>query len=726
MFSDLKLKIDQLTKDQRFSFPQKVSRTFFFQVSPGRSDLKDFVKEFLPIPNEISPLYPWFIMEDLHSFSTQVQEKVKLAFEAGNLQEIVFRGFSILDSINQVIVIADLSEKGVFEKLIEGSRVIESELKKIIGAKIPVYWIAILVLRKPPRENFDQEVSEKVTKISNLVKGGSEKESTLLFQRIFLLDISNSQGTLISKQKDQDALICHLLYFLTIYPLVTDSPDQYSEWLVKTEEEGSVSGFSGFSLVFPINQILESVTLFKSVELMREALLSEYSIHHHSFYLNSFLQKTLLLSLEEVEKTLSEDPDFPLKDPLSHLPDFFSMRPEDYIETMDALDASLPNISKENEEIMNKLGEKRLREWNELLEDHIESIIRQEKGGLLTAEKLLKELKSHLEKLLSQKEDLPLYEDPATRLLILRQLVQFEPKKESIYARFLVLAATLDIGISSLPITLWIKLLYLMGLPIMILFLAAFVSHSNRQKIENQILILEKILRGKWRAFREVAQKKAAKKLIENFLNIVDKLQMEISRASSRLLELLNYFQELYFPDFPEELAFRKCVVKEREEILNYRDLCKADIPQLATNYIERNHPLSSWKRLSLSVGLPPNKWELHIMEMAAIQILPDCGDIINLSILSYLQSQNNFGRFWNLIIRGIQPFLILRPGASPAELKAFLENGDNMTHPLIRTLEKELLKYFNIVHKFKIRSTYRLSIFGFMDDVKIEEVLIR
>lgn len=728
MFTELKHKIHQSTADREFFRPRKVSRTFFFLVSPVMSSVKKWVEEFFPVPEEISTCYPWLLSKQGDSFQNEVEGSVRAAFEAKRMEEITLRGFSILDSVNQVIVIADLCDRDVCAQIVNGCKIIKNAIDRIIDPKTPVYWTAIFTLRSPQgQETVKEEGKNTLSPVSNVLDKICKEEFPHPFHRIFLLDISNPQGTLISDPKDQYCLIGHLLYFLSTYPLITESPDQYNDWLVKTEEEGPASGFSAFSLVLPVNQILEAVALFKGAQVMKESLLTGQTVTHYPFYLNNFLQKNRLLELEEVKRALSEDSDFPLKDPLSHLPDFFTMRPEDYVETVNALDASLPNTAKENEETMGKIGEKRLREWKESLEDHLEAMIGQEPGGLLVAKKFLQELGTHLEKLVSEQVKLPQYNDPAPCISDIHRLNERGPRREAIYGRALTLAVVSEAGVSSLPVALVGKVSLLIGLPLLAFALAAFYSYSNRQKMENQILKLERLLREKWRVLFDTGKRKVAKRLLEDFLKTVKQLQIEVDGALSRVTELVRYFQDEYIPVFPEDYAFRKFIVKEREELLRNESLCKTNVFRAAADYVERDRPLRLWRRLSPSGNSLPNEWEQRIMEMAAVRILPDCGDIVNLHILAMLQKeQEKFERFKTLIIRGIQPFVILRPGMPSGELNAVLDTEPKENQPVVGKLMNGLSGHFHNIRQFGLPSPYRLSVFGFRDGIKVDDILIR
>lgn len=719
MFAELRQKIHQCTAEKTFSHPKKVSRTFFLLVSSGMFGVKDVVEEFFPIPEEISPYYPWILIEQKRGMQSEVEACVKGAFEAKRMEQITLKGFSIFDSVNQIIVIADLCEENICEKIVNGCKSIKDEIEKIIAPNLLVYWTAIFTCRRPQGQG-GVAVSDVLNKICG-------RESLPSFHRIFLIDISNPQGVLISDPKDQNCLIGHLLYFLSTYPLTTESTDQFHDWLVKTEEEGLVSGFSAFSLILPVNQILEAVALFKGAQVMKESLLTEQALTYCSFYLNNFLQKNHLLEIEEVKKNVSEIGGFSLKDPLSHLPDFFTMSPEDYIETMNALDASLPRISNENEETMWKIGEKRFQEWKESLEDHLETMIGQEMGGIKLAKKFLLELEKHLEGLLAHKVELPQYDDPAPCISTIQQLNERGPRREALYGRAFTLAVASSAGVFSFPIALAGRIALMVGLPLLAFGLTAFASHVNRQRLENQIMNLERLLRGKWRILSDTGKRKVAKKLLEDFFKIVKQLQVEVDGALSRITELFRYYQDEYIPVFPEDFAFRKFIIREREELLRYANLSKTNLVRVATDYIERDRPLNLWRRLEPPGASLPNEWEQRMMEMAAIRILPDCGDIVNLRLIFILQEdQEKYERYKTLIIRGVQPFLVLRAGTSSGELNAVLETEPQENHPVVRTLMNNLSGYFQNIRQFGLSPFYRLSVFGFRDGLKIDDVLLR
>jgi hypothetical protein len=354
-------------------------------------------------------------------------------------------------------------------------------------------------------------------------------------------------------------------------------------------------------------------------------------------------------------------------------------------------------------------------------------MITQETGGLLVAKTFLQELLNRLDRLASEQIPTLQYDDPVSCISAIQRLVQQGPRKEGIYGRALVLALASDVGASSFTVGQWMKGSLLIGLPVLILALAIFVSYSNRQELENHIRKLERLLREKWRILVETGKRKVAKKLLEDFVKTVKHFTKEVEAALSRVSEIVNYFQNEYQPSFPEEFAFRKFVVKGREELLQHSHLCKTNLSRVAVDYIEADKPLYLWRRLASPGTSRPNEWEQHIMEMAAIRLLPDCGDIANLHIFSFLPpGQEKFERYKMAILRGVQPFLTLLPGSPSFELNVILDTEPREDQPVVGKLISDLSGHFHNIQQIGIRSPSRLSVFGFLDGAKIDNILLR
>lgn len=739
MFAELRQQVSQLTADRNFPVPRQISRVFFVVVSSSLFPLKPWFQQWFPIrDDEIAQFYPWLLVPEQEDvFRKEAEAAVGRAFSADRANTITLRGISILDSINQVLVVADLCDRDISHKMARTCKIIDNVLQRFIDPRSPVYWTGIFLLRRPPSQvaGNEKKTEDAGEKISGLPSSGKEIIDQILqeapwslFHRVFFLDISNPQGTFLSEEKDQRCLAGHLLYFLITYPMSAELPHQFAEWLLRNNaDEGFVSGFSAFSLVVPIDQILETIAIFKGTEVMKESLLTERSPDRHLLYLSDFLQKNSMLQLEEVKKAVSEDSSFPLRDPTDSLPDFSTMRSEDYLETVNAIDGSLPGTAKDHAEAMEKIGERLLINWKESLEDHLETMATHELGGLLMAKKFLQSLQTHIEKILPPKVEPPQYSDPGGCILTLWRLLDRGPRKEAIYGRALTLALVSEVAVASFPLSLLTKVLLLVGLPALSLALAFFVSYSARQEIQNQILTLVRLLREKWKALIEAERLKVAERCLKDLLERVKKLQKEVESALKRVEELVDYFQNRYLPPFPEEFAFWKYVVKEREELLQFQDLCRADISTVAGDYLEKDRPLLLWHRLSPPTTSEPNPLEQSLVEKAAIRVLPDCADILNLHILSFLQTGNRqIDGYKMAMIRGAQPFLNLHPGSRSPELNAALEVESGDDRPFIEQLMRALSAHFHTIQQVSARSPYRLSFFGFLEGAKTDDVLLR
>lgn len=744
MLNDLRQEISHLILDRKSPISRKISRTFFVLESTSLFHLKDWFQKWFPITDaNISRFYPWLLVnENGDAFRIEVENTISRAFDADLAYEATMQGYSILDSVNQVLIVADLCEENALNNVVNGCETIANSLRKIGDSRIPVYWTGIFMVRRP--EACDVVVSDiasyeidekKVTEIISADKKTIDRISKDLsqdfFHRIFFLDISNPQGTFLPKRKDQDCLIGHLLYFLSSRPSSVESPDQYTEWLQGTQaSEGFVSGFSAFSFVLPIDQILETISVSKGAEILNESLLKEKSPDSYLFYLNNFLQENSIIQFDEVRKVVTEKS--ALKDPITNFPDFYSMRSKDFLETVDTLDASLPRIAKDNAKTIEKISKKHLREWKKSLENHIESIIIQELGGLQIAKKFLSELHKHIEKITPHEEIVPShYDDPTKCLSKIRTLIDRGPRKEAIFGRALTLALIFDIAIVSFPLAILMKILLLICLSGFSLGLAFFYSYTAKQQLQNQIFRLESLLRGKWKALMDFETLKAAKKHLEKLNKIIEQMQNDVGLSVERLKGLVEYFRNEYTSSFPEEFPFWKYIVKERKDLLWYQNLCSADISYLAVDYIKKDRPMFLWRRLSPPKTSEPNRWEWHLLEKAAIHLLPSCGQIINLHIHSFFQTGTaQFERNKMAMIRAAQPFLNLEPersGSENPELNAMLETDPKERKPMIEELIAGLSGHFqNNVQRIGERSPYRLTFFSFLENSKNDDILLK
>lgn len=737
MFSDLRQQIHQSTVGRKFPAPDKVSRTFFLLASSSLFHLKDWFQQWFPISNkDLVPFYPWLLMgEDEDALRDDMAGAVAEAFSADRVLNVSAQGISILDNVNQVLLVADLCDDDAYSRVVDGAGILRDEIRQISGTGSPVYWSALFILRRPEASNMNGEEAEAIPAFTRILSAGEDALHRLgkdlpqqLFDRVFLLDVSNPQGMLVDEAEDLHCLAGHLLYFLTTYPLEATSLDEYVEWLHRSRaRDGEVSSLSAFSLVLPIDQILEAVTVFKGAEVMDRALLNDVTLDRFHFYLNRFLQENRLLQLDEVKTTVSEDADFPLQAPLKGLPDFFKSRPVDYLTTVEERDASLPRIAEENGQVIEQIGEQRQRTWKESLEDHLETMIGRESGGLLKAGQFLHTLEEHLRHITPKRVEPAKYGEPWHHLSELQVLLRRGPRKEAIYGRALVLAVISDVIVVAFPLGFLATVLLLVALPALFLGLAVFLAHAARQALENNVLALERLLHEKWDALMETERLKASQKKLEALIATVQQARGDVETAHARVKELVAYFQDEYRPPFPAAFAFWKYVTEERDILLRFAPQCNPDLASVTKSYLEEDHPLLPWRRLAAAGSGQPNPWECHVAEQAALRLLPACGALLNLRVLDLLEAGTPQLKGNKMaMIRGGQPFLNLRPEATHIERYAVLETEPEDQEPVVAELREAFSQYFRHVRRIGPRSPYRLSFFGFLEGAEIDDVLLR
>jgi len=471
----------------------------------------------------------------------------------------------------------------------------------------------------------------------------------------------------------------------------------------------------------------EAVSIFKGAEVMERALLDDASLDRFRFYLNRFFQENHLVNLDEVQTVVSTDPDFPLHVPLEGLLDFSASRSADYLATMKALDASLPSRAEENGQVIEQIGAQRLRTWKASVEDHLETMIGQEFGGLLMAGQFLHALEKHLREITPKHVEAAKFREPTHYLSALQTLLQHGPRKEAIFGRALVLAVVSDVIVAALPLGFLLTMVLLITLPALCLGLALFLAHATRQELENDILALEDAIHKKWEALMETKRLKVSQRNLEALHATVQQTLGDVEAACERVKELVAFFEGEYRPPFPAAFAFWKYVTEERDVLLEFAPRCNPDLVSVTKAYLEEDHPLLPWRRLAAPGSGAPNAWEHHVAEQAALRLLPACTTLLNLRVLDLLETGTPQLKGYKMaMIRGGQPFLNLRPEATHIERYAVLEAESEDHEPVVAELREAFSRYFHHVRRIGPRSSYRLSFFGFLEGATIDDILLR
>ncbi|MDD4052149.1 MAG: hypothetical protein PHR28_09670 [candidate division Zixibacteria bacterium] len=737
MLDTLRNEIARVVATRGGKGPDETARTFIYLASPSLMPVKKWFEEHYPQKDpDAEFLSPWLVsQEGTGDFAGKVNNAVICAYDANLIGTLVMKGTKIANSLNQVLVIADLSEAGIEKRIVEECRVIAETLQRCSGGGAPVFWTGIFIIGRVGSGETETQppdaVKEKTRKRTRFasketVKSLLEKLSDELFGRVFLLNVSNSQGILIPEDRDETCLLGQLLYFLMTYPMATGQAGNYINWInANSASNNYVTGFSAVSFILPVETILEVVAVARGTEIMNEGLLNLGNRDRFGLYLLSFLQKNFLTAGETLENRLSTDKELPLLNPTTSFPDFDEMPLDDYLETMSNIDASLPGAAMENHTRMQSIAERCLNEVRISLDDHSESMAGREQGGLLMADQFLEGLQSHIEKITPKDGKPTQYDDPGGEIRTLGGLAAKSPRKAAVFARGFVLPLASILAVNILPLAPIWKTVLLIALPLLCVLLSIFVYISTRQELKNHVLNLQSLLRAKFEIL--MADKKA--EVVAKHMNDVQaevKTTRELARAAvERIKTLVKYFGDEYNPGLREEDAFWKFAVKETQ-FRDYVPLCRVNIGDVARDYLALERPLFPWRRLIACHEPTPDPWEFGLVEKAGLRVLPDCGDIINLTIQSRFNPEMpQYQGYLELITRLGHPFLTVNAmrkenGAITTCMMA--EIGPPAQSPMLGGFINDLSRHFTL-YTFGELPPYRLSLFGFMEGVSVDDV---
>ena len=116
---ELRKKIFECTAPGKFPDSKYVCRTIYAVASPTLANLKQWFTSWFPIlDSDVSHFYPWFIAgESEEENRNSIRDIVKCAFSAEAAFALMQKGGKIIETINQVVIIADLTEPESTERV---------------------------------------------------------------------------------------------------------------------------------------------------------------------------------------------------------------------------------------------------------------------------------------------------------------------------------------------------------------------------------------------------------------------------------------------------------------------------------------------------------------------------------------------------------------------------------------------------------------------------------
>lgn len=728
MLDRLRSRIRDLVAIEAARLSPRLARTFVLVASPGLAGLRELHPRLFPTRSgKAARLTPWVVANgDPAALSGECERALAAAFDAGTSHDLTLEGFQILDAANQLLLLADLSDEGGAAELEAALQAFDSARARLGSPSFPT--VGIFFLKRPVAPSGGAGAP------SYRVAGSDEFEHVAgvardRLDRAFFLGAVNPQGTLLVAGEDLDSLALHLVHLLDHELRSAETPGQYFEWLRRGGAREYATGASGFSVALPADAIVETVAARRAASLIEDSLLQEPAKGRADDFARAFLTANQLATLRDALGSLASAPDLRPVDPLAGIPDLFApgTRGPDLIATLDALDASLPRHAEENEVFYAIIAQRRATAWQVSVEDHLEELIGSEPGGLRAAPPFVAALNEHLEGELRVEPGVPSYPEPGPLTRALERLLEKAPAPATVWLRAALAGLGASGAILATPTGRGEQAAGVGAALLLSAGLAAFVNHAWRERLDRKARAVEAALREKWRALTSGSLRRLLRERCEELrahLRVADK---ELGNALVRVPELVAHWRDRHAAPEPFETACYKPILRERGEMAAFESRCHPRAERVIDDYLESDSPLRLWRRLAPPGTEEPNGWETSLFEEAALRVLPDCEPIAGVGVTEVLDpSSPRFAALRQSLVRGAQPFLVLRPEARSGVLSAVLEGPEPGSSAPVAAILRAVESSFDQVRQLPPTSPHRISFFGLLEEAGYDDIVLR
>lgn len=713
-------------KEKEYIQPQnnKVSRVVYVPISRELTNLESLYREWFPLRDSIlEDIYCWMPVDESSSSSSVIKKDIvsiwRKIMGANTLKDITEKGYLLMDSSTHVIFLVDLTQEKSLE-LLKSTKKKFDDLISQWPSQVRVFFSCIAILRNYRDE--DGEVN-KPTDISEFQK------ISCVFDRLYTVDIANSNGTFISKPSDLFFLLGQLLYYLSTRPL---KESNFNEWMTRiSAKNGHTSAFSTVSLVLPIDYILETCLIVKGSELLESSIFSQPNNDRYDFYLNKFINENEIASYESLKNTAyTENLMSQLEYPEGLIKKSFSKSNGDLIlgqidkrlEVYEEISLGLSEKADKHRKALEERSSNVSRRFRYKLLDYSDDILINETGSALLLKRFFYKLREHLQKF-NLKSDEKNEVQLSYYLNRLKEESRKAPTIQGIISRVVVLTILAGINLLNyLNSESWISI----GVFFVIIMLVGFMAYkwiSVKNRIETLCMNIESIIHKKWKDIVGEMQDDILGNIVNECVEYLDEASNEMDQVIKRFEFIIDYGKELYEPDYGTDSPFWIYLVSSRSEALDFKDLIKSEKKLVPLGFLkEENHSLELWNRISFNQDDDLNDWEQDILARAAIEYLPDCAPIINLSVCEVLERNDEKTKnIITLVANYCEPFTVI----NKLHLDSFgyLELPSDRCEEVTDKLKKVIEQQFKNIEISSSESMHRLSFFSFADGIDIEEI---
>ena len=692
-------------------------RTFCVPVSRSLQQvLEEYALTFPPADQELEPLLgSTGFHETADEYAAEFDKLLDKSLAAELATRLADKGYSVLNTVSLVIVLADFQEVGTLDRLSLVVRSLSAACTRRRSASNAFYFVGGFIVRRgrsPGDENDSQPLPDQWKKnLSDIAD---------VFSRIWVIDKSDDQGMEICFF-DQCCLLENLVHMLTAAHAECDTEHEMAEWLSRGHAyNGDVDFLGGAAITLPVDEMIEVAALVRTAQAARRALLGKPVASRPEVWVRTFQQEQRMVTLEDGRQWLRSCRGLNL-DPFSVLEP--GEDPHLYLERVEIVDASLPRICADNEKRMRAFTNDKTREWEHVLGRYLDSIIATEPCGMAVAVSFLELLAEALRQITPEEIPDARYSDSHSERAKLADLLENTPSNAALALRagfgFGCVASGAAAFRSDFGLLLEISALGLLSFGAV----AFAIHHIARERIRNRIVTIEELERTKWDAISTTAETRIIKTWCESALSCIDSLLARLKAATERVVFLCDFFEKEYSPQFPAESAIRLLLIRDRAGCAQFLPL----VSEFASGSINVLTPKMEflWYRLADPQEPEPNAWESEFFQAAGIKALPLCSALISLSVASAMQQEPTIkARFLNRLQVIVRPFGHVAAGAQEGQLVLILEATELDTSPVLKEIVEELKnRWADRVHLTAHASPYYLLLYSRQENIPCQSV---
>ena len=680
-------------------------------LSEGLFSVKALRDELFPeVTPDLALIRPW-VDATSKDFSERAQQAIGEGHSLDVASRLVREGISLNPS-SLIVVIGDLRDSGAMKLLAEVTTSLQAlALQSQAGHQY--FWAGILLM--------SSENSTVAAEDLNVC--GS------VFQKLILLDRSNGSGLL--SEEDRPFQVLHVWEYLrrmadSLAEGAIEGPN-FVEWMQEAKpKEGLCSSFGGSTCYYPVNQVFETAAVQCGAQVLHDSLLATVQAPRHVFFVDRFRLDAGITSFTDLQASLVGGAPQPWNGaPGFSIPGFSfdTDQNEKSLVQLANIGGQLPALAGGFEASLAAVCQEKRENWKHLLDDYLDSIVTGENGGIHLAGLFLDGLVRSVRDAMAGSVTISAPASPDFEPA--RAALQKIPFLPGLALRAIVASALGGFLALSGPFFDTGNLAFAVIVVAAILIFSAVLFHASRVRAEREFAHLRGELAAQWQALRDGVTIRIASRMLQELCDTASSLKRDIDQAGKRTTEITEWFQEQYAPPVPRSSTLYWPLLSSSSEFRTAAGPLPKTVGMAPSAFRSRSRGPLLWRRMAAPGTPGPSSYECHLLEQAAIHMMPQAGRVLTTRILCRLRDDEK-ARTYVLKHNRLtaEPFICVRPGTDALEILAILEADGTDCETVFHELRESLSPYFKKVETIQQPSPYLVSVTSTATHIEMRHVL--